>query len=274
MSAYGNISRGFAGMKAESYQFVETIKSGVVKDTNDIDFGKPCFSYLGDDVNIWNYYLDTATLVFDADFVASNSIVITVNTVDTAAVVFATDHDTTTAAVVAAIKAIEITDANGDTINPDCVLDSTDTNNRTFLIRAKGNNITVSEAITGGGSQATGTVTYQSDQVFKGLARHYAKETQTKVSGVNNTKYEQYDSISLVERGIYYGVINNVTILNEQICYLDNSGAGVGNFTNVSGDTINCRFRSDNFANSDLSQYLAAIELNGVYKMNAQIAWS
>lgn len=273
MEAYGNISRGFAGMKAESYQFVESIRTGAVKDTNGIDFGKPCFSYLGDDVDIWNYYLDTSKLVFDGDFGSGASIVITVNTVDTAAVVYATSQAATAAAVVAAIKAIEITDANGDTINPDCILDTTDTNNRTFYIRAKGNNITVAEAVTGG-SAPTGTITYQSDQVFRGLARHYAKETDTKTSGVNVTKYEQYDDISIVERGIYIGQINNVTILNEQICYMDNAGSDKGNFTNVSGDTINCRFRSDNFANSDLSQYLAVIELNGVYKMNAQIAWS
>lgn len=271
MGAYGNINRAFAGLKAEHYQFDEKVRSGHAVDA--IDFGKPVFGYQGDEENLYNYYLDTAKLVFDADFVSLNSIIITVNGVDTDPVVFDTDHDTTAALVVAAIEALEITDNNGNTINPDCILDPADANNRTFYIRGVGVDVTVAEAITLGASQATGTITYQSDQVFRGMARHIAKYTDTKTSGVNVTRYEIDDVVSVVEKGFYYGAINNVTVLSESVCYIDNAGSDKGNFTSASGDSIGALFRSDNFQNSDLSQYLAVIELRGVQKLNAVISW-
>jgi hypothetical protein len=258
MSAYGNINRGFAGMKAESYQFIEKIASGAVADSNGIDFGQPCFSYQGDDVNIYNYYLDTATLTFSTDLSASNSTVITINSVALDAVVFATTHAAAMAAIVVLVKA-----AGYDSTYSGDIL----------YIRSKGATITATGVVSSG-SAVTITPAYTSDQVFRGMARHYAKETQTKTAGVNDTTYEQYDAISIVEEGIYYGAINNVTVLSESICYIDNSGAGVGGFTSVTGDVINCNFRSNNFANSDLSQYLAAIQINGIKKINAAIAWS
>lgn len=269
MSQYGNIDRAFAGMKAEHYQYPEILKSGVAVD--EINFGKPVFSYLGDSEKCYNYYNDTCSLLFDADFVTSNSIVITVNGEATSAVAFTTDHDTTAALVVTAIKALEIEDNNGNTINPDCILDASDTNNRTFLIRGVGVDLVVSEAITGGGSQATGTPTYSSDQVFRGLARHKAKYID---NGDTDAKYVINDSISIVEAGFYWGVINNVTVQDLATCYIDTSGADKGNFTNAAGATCNCVFRSDNYTQPSLTDYLAVIQIKDTYKMNAVIAWA
>lgn len=269
MAQYSTIERAFAGMKAEHYQFAEVLRSAVAVD--EIDFGMPIFGYQGEANKVYNYYLDTCSMLFDADFVASNSIIITVNGISTSAVVFDTDHDTTAALVVTAIKALEILDNNGNTINPDCVLDSSDTNNRTFLIRGVGVDLTVTEAITGGGSQATGTATYSSDQVFRGLARHYAKSI---ANGSTEAKYEIEDVVSIVEHGFYYGVINSgVTVLSDSATYIDNSGSDKGVF-GTSGDDISCYFRSDNITNSDLTDYLAVVEVRGIKKINSVITWS
>jgi hypothetical protein len=199
MSQYSNIDRAFAGMKAQHYQFGEVLSSGIAID--EINFGYPVFSYLGDGEKLYNYYNDTCSLLFDADFEASNSIVITVNGEAASAVTFSSDHDTTAALVVLAIKALEIEDNNGNTINPDCILDSTDTNNRTFLIRGVGVDLVVSEAVTGGSGQPTGTPTYSSDQVFRGMARHKVKYID---SGDTDAKYVINDTVSLVEEGFYW----------------------------------------------------------------------
>ena len=108
---------------------------------------------------------NVGTLVFDADFVASNSIIITVNSVATAAVVFATDHDTTAAAVLAAIQGLSTVAS--------AYLDPTDTDNRTFIIKVIDAPAVVAEAITGGSSQATGTVTYALDTAsLFGIVQH------------------------------------------------------------------------------------------------------
>lgn len=271
MSQYGNIERAFAGMPAEHYQFNEQKRTRKAQDV--INFGEPVFGYLGDEVRGYNFYLDTATLVFDADFVTNNTIDITVNGIAITQVTFLTDHDTTAGLVRDAIKAILVPDANSNNVSPDCILDPADANNRTFLIRVKGVDIVVTEDVQAGASQATGTVTYQSDQVHVGLARHYAKETQTKIDGVNNTRYEINDAVSVVEEGIYYAKINNVTILADQDAYIDNAGGDKGNYSNA-GDAINAKYRSNNLENPDLSDYLAVIELNGISKMNAVIAWT
>lgn len=92
-----------------------------------------------------------STLVFDADFVTSNSIIITVNTVATTATVFATDHDTTAAAVVAKIATLSTVAS--------AILDPADATNRTYIIKVIDAPAVVLEAVTGGASQATGTAT-------------------------------------------------------------------------------------------------------------------
>jgi len=267
MSEYGNINRAFAGMKAEHYQFAEVLKSARAVD--EIDFGNPVFRYEGVDDAVYNYYLDVGKIVFDGDFGAGDVITITINGEDAADVTYATSHDATAAAVVAAIKAVEIEDNNGNTINPDCILDPDDTNNRTFLIRTLGVDATVAEAVAGG-NEPTGTITYFSDQVFAGMARHKAKYIE---NGDTTAKYEIQDTVSIVEKGFYWGVINNETVLENQACYIDNSGSNKGVFA-TSGDDIGCFFRSENYTQPSLSDYLAIIELRGLKKLNTAYTWA
>jgi len=108
---------------------------------------------------------NVSTLVFDGDFVASNSIVITVNGVATAPVVFAVDHDNTMDLVLAAIKGLSSVASAS--------LDTEDVNNRTFIIKVTDAPAVVTEAVTGGAGQATGTATQSLDvNSLMGVVQH------------------------------------------------------------------------------------------------------
>lgn len=136
MSEYGDMNPGAAGQIITQYPKIDT---GIVQET--MTPGMPAFGYTGSDKKIWKLKADVSKLVFSADLSASNSTVVTVNSVAASAVVYATSHAATIAAVVNAIKALAGVEA---------VLDSTDVNSRTILIRTKGLTITASGAVTGG----------------------------------------------------------------------------------------------------------------------------
>lgn len=95
----------------------------------------------------------SSTTVFDADFVASNSIVATVNGTAVTAVTFNADQATTMDDLKDQIEA-DITDASVTVV-------ATDVDSRTLLIEIDGGQVTsVSWGITGGVSQPSDTVTY------------------------------------------------------------------------------------------------------------------
>lgn len=267
MGAYNNLDQAIPGLIAEGIQCNSSIRSRSAK--QDIQFGKPVMGYLGDAVSAYNYALDTSKLVFDADFVASNTIDITVNGEAITQVTFTTDHDTTAGLVRDAIAALTITDSVLGSVGVDCILDPTDANNRTFYIRAKGLDVTVTEDVQAGGSQATGTITYQTDQVFLGVSVFINKD----VASSNVAKYFQNQLIGIMEKGIIWAYING-TINADDDAYLDNAGSDKGNFSATAGDTIGCKFRSNNYSNSTTSDTLAMLEVRGIYKPNAEIAWS
>lgn len=203
----------------------------------DIEFGRPLFAYPGEK-KVYPFYNDTAKLVFDADFVASNTIDITVNTVAAAQVTFDTDHDTTAGLVKDAIAALT---------GVECVLDPADTNNRTFLIRVKGATAVVTEAVAAGASQASGTITYQSGQVYVGLSLR-----SQKLGG----KYEAKKEVNVLERGKCYCEAN-VAVKENLDAYVDNAGADAGKL-NITGTLISAVFRSTTSAAG-----LAVVETNG-----------
>ena len=157
MAAYGLTDPAMAGL-IEGVGDARTVDPAILQEA--VPFGQPLFGYAGEyPVKAWAFKKDVAKIVYSADFVASNSTVVTVNGVATDAVVYATSHAATIAAVVAAIKAKGF----------EAVLDSTDTNSRTILTRAKGTNISADSVTTGGTGQPTDTVTYACGQVFLGV---------------------------------------------------------------------------------------------------------
>jgi len=247
MGAYGTIDNAIRGLQ---YGLNGRKESYACKEILGIEFGDAVFGYVGEVVGAYKFYNDTSKLVFDGDFVASNVITITVNSVAAADVTFATDHDTTAALVVAAVAALD---------GVECVLDSTDTDNRTFLIQVKGKTAVVAEAITGGSGQVTGTPTYGSSQVFLGVAllsqKGMSNESLTK-------KYELTDAVNVMVDGELW--VQPVAVVEAfEAAYVDNATTDIGEFTNSAGGVaVNAVFRSNASAN-----VLARLRVFGNTKM-------
>lgn len=259
MGAYGYIDKAVPGMIADSNR-VERNISRSIQDTAGINFGATAWSYIGDEEKCYNYVLDTAKIVWDADFITDNVITVTVNGAATAGIPFNVGgHDDTMDDVLAAVTALTGVDA---------ALDPNDVNNRTLFTRTIGTANTTTESVTGGASQATGTITPQSDQVFLGVARWIQKYG-------SGEKYYQYDTVAIVDTGIIWA--NLVGAASDlDTAYVLASGANQGEFTSTVTDNLvtGTNFKSNAYTNPTSSDVIAIIEVNGQAKPNAEIAWS
>lgn len=217
MTAYGNIDSGVAGLQTR------TDNSVISKVTvEDINFGQAVVGFEGDD-RAFKFRLDGAKLVFSADLVTSNSTIVTVNTIATAATVFATDHLTTMNAIIAKIKALPVSASNPYGV--EAVLDSADANNRTILIRTKGKAISASGAVTLGGSQATVTPTTFAGGYLKGVA---------KFDQIEGGKYLANSVANIVERG-GIKVPVSVAVNSNTGAFLASDGTFAASGTSISG---------------------------------------
>lgn len=257
MPQYGNMDEAILGLKADNGS-VTRVESWAAQE--DIAFGSTVFSYLGEQEKAWGYHNDTAKIVFDADFVTGNLIDGTVNTVAWTQVPFDTDHDTTMDNLVTAITALAGVEA---------ALDSGDANNRTVFIRTMGLDNTTTVTVTGGASQPGDTITYQSDQVFIGVALNVAKNTEV----VNDCKYYQNETASVMNIGIIWAALNG-TANNNDIAYIVSSGTPAGKFDDTAGLTVDCIFKSNNYTNPTTSDVMAKVQVKGSKKLNAEIAWT
>lgn len=262
MADYGNIDTAMAGMIAEGIEGKRSIKDGVVQDSNGIQFGAPVMAYLGDvNKEVYPMILDTAKVVFDADFDGTDALSITVNGVESATVTYATSHANTMNLLVAALQAL-----TGVTVYE---ADATeDANNRTLYIRTKGATCTVSvteKVATIPGS----TITYETDQVFLGIAMH----TQKNLSTANTALYEQYEMANILEYGTIYA-LSTGTIQALQALYMSvTAGATLGRQTATAGKTVGTVAKADNTV-VQTSTTITKIEVHGQYKLYAERAFA
>jgi len=257
MPQYGNIDRAILGLKVDNDSITRVLSKAAQED---IEFGYPVFSYLGDEEKAYAYHLDTAKVVFDADFVTGNLIDGTVNTVAWTQVPFNGTHDDTMDDLVAAISALDGVDA---------ALDPNDVNNRTVFVRTVGLDNITTAVVTGGATQPVATITYQSDQVFIGVALFIQKNVEV----TNDCKYYQYQAMSVLNTGIIWAILYGDANIYDD-AYLVESGAEAGKFDDTAGLDINCNFRSNNYTNPITNDIMAQVEVNGSKKLNAEIAWS
>lgn len=219
MGAYNNIDPAIAGLKYGLDSKTETWRAAEA-----MEFGKPAFGHKDDPVNASSLYRDVGKIAFDADFVTGNTIDGTVNTVAITQVTFTTDHDTTAALVAAAYAALT---------GVECILDPADTNNRTFLIRAKRTEIVVTEDVQSGASQATGTITYDTSMIFLGVAQFTQKEA------AGSAEYALDEAMNIMSSGQIYGSATVAAIEALEKAYVDSDGAGRGDWTDTAGfDTL------------------------------------
>jgi hypothetical protein len=236
MAEYDNMDNAFEGMLYGVANYNRIEGGWAAAEAGGIGFGKPAFAYVGDEKNLYNYLNDTAKIVFDADFVASNLINATVNGVSIAEVTFTTDHDTTAELLVAAFAALD---------GVKCILDSNDANNRTFLVQSKGLANTSTAVVTAGASQAVATITYDSSQVYVGTT-----------CSVQNSLgyYEQYDAVNVVAEGEVW-VVPVLAVQAQESAYVDGAGADIGAFTDSTGVAVAATYRSSGVADALVRLY-------------------
>ncbi len=230
MGDYDVMDEAIAGLK---YGIDSRIEGGwACAESDGISFGMPVFGYIGDEEYAYNYHLDVGKIVFDADFVTLNEIVINVNGEDAATVTYATSHDNTMNLLVAAVSALD---------GVECVLDADDGDNRTLLIQVKGDDAVVTETVTLGGSQPTGTITYGSSQVYLGMSMFVQKSAAT---SDGEAMYDQFDAVNVIVEGwVYANSVGTCKANNEAYVYAT-AGDDFGKLSSA-GEEIAARFRSN-----------------------------
>jgi hypothetical protein len=204
---------------------IRRIESWRAEEADGIAYGLPVFGYRGRGRDAYRFHLDRGKIVFDADFVASNSIVLTIQGVALDPVVYAVSHDNTMDLLVAAVEAAGY----------EAALDSGDVNNRTLFITTIGQTAVVAEAVTGGGSQPDGTITYDSDPdlVFIGVSVFDQKEYN------EASVYAQNEPMSVLAEGLIT-VEAGETIEENTVAYIRTADGLFG----TSGFLTDSRFRS------------------------------
>jgi len=240
MPAYDYIDTAIKGLL---YGLNRKIEGGwACAEENGIEFAKPVFGYIGDEIHAYNFHLDTGKIVYSTEFIADNSTVVTVNEIDTDPVVFDTTHLITINALIAAINALDGVSA---------VLDANDVNNLTILIQTKGQEATVSSVTTGAGSQPTTTITYDSSQVFLGVSV-FAQNS----SGL----YEQYDALNVCTEGGIWVESGTTVKANDEAYVYNTAGANFGKWFN-SGIELPAIYKSNASASA-----LVRLEIDSIRK--------
>lgn len=179
MTAYNDMNPGVAGLIQSR---APKVASGIAQES--MTAGLPVFGYTGSGERVWKLKADVSSLLLSADLSASNSTVITVNGVASAAVVYATSHTATMDAIVNAVKAIPGVEAVRDSGNT-----------RTILIRTKGLTATASGVVSGGSAVTVTPTNGLFGQVFKGIL---ALEHVVPATLGGSATFVQYDAVPVV----------------------------------------------------------------------------
>lgn len=252
MGAYSTLDPAVAGAKYDDYDGMSRVESAEAYET--INFGAPVFSYLGEEKKVSNLYYDTAKVVYSRDFETSNAIAFTVNGVSITPVNYSSSHAVTMGLLKTAVDALSGVDA---------WIDTSDTNSRTLWVRTKYTTMTASSSVTGGSNQATASISYQTDMVYRGIALFIQKYQTT----YTNAAYFQYDSVSVLTNGLIW---SNSTSAGDASAtsYITTSGTYKGYFVNTAGLDVGCKYRT-----TPTGAGLAVVQTNGIYKPTAVASW-
>lgn len=192
-----------------------------------IKFGRAVMVGATGGVDVKNITKSKASVTYSVDFVASNSIPLSVNGVAITPVVYATSHAATFAALIAAIDALAGVSAVAGTGREILITDDN-----------ADANITISDTtVTGGAGQPSVTTVYTSVNVFEGIAalRHAAPIT---VGG--DDQYQVNDAVNVLTKGdIWVEVVATVAYNDAVYVYNDKSNPdNQGQFTNSASGNL------------------------------------
>lgn len=206
----------YAGMKADSGD--DRVESFIAEET--IPFGRGVTAEAANVTSVRLAGKDNCDALYDADFVTGNSIAFSVNGTAITPVVFATDHATTFAALIAAIDGLTGVTAVAGT-------------GRHVLVEMEdGSTITCTSVVTGGASQAGVTFTYSADDTFRGVS----VATQKEQDSSGNVQYVANEAVSVMRQGVIW-VETSKAVNADSAAYVDMTGA-IGKFTDASSGNI------------------------------------
>lgn len=229
----------------------KTIKTRVA--IQSIEFGSAVVAGANAGTEVKNIKKSKASITYSADFVASNSIPMTVNGASITPVVYASSHSATFSALISAINALDGVSAVAGT-------------GREILITIDGalENITLSSYdVSGGASQPTTTISYSSVDSFEGVA--VVRHGQPLVIN-GDDKYNLNDAVNVLTKGVVWvKTVASVAYGDSVYVYNDKSNpSNQGQFTNSSSGNLavsGAKFASS-ASGSTSSPALVKIEFN------------
>lgn len=192
---YGDANGNLLGLPAGSFGGFDYDADGSFIAGENLRYGDPVFGRIGDVTKVWPPHKNKSVILLDADLVASNSTIVTVTPeggagIASTAVVYATSHAATMAAIVAIINA----DADFTSVGLAAEL----TGAREITITGGSIDFAATIAVTAGASQATGSYTIGCADRFLGIVLRAQVSYDTVVANVD---VQANKALSVLKRG-------------------------------------------------------------------------
>lgn len=238
MAQYGTPDVAISGM-LDGGRWVD--ESAIAQE--DINFGAPVFGMPGEENTAYNFHKEVATVTLSTDLITANVIDFTFDGI-TSEVTFATDHDTTMAALVDEIEA-DFADYIVSAVAEDDVLTVT------FLPQYDASGVAVT--VTLGDTQPTVAIVGTTTRVFMGVAPFI--QIGGAGYGAGDSAYQAEAVMDVLTRGrLWVDVASTVT--DKAKAYVDSNGL----FTNVSTNN----YDMGGYFRSNATSNLAILEVNGL----------
>jgi len=208
----------------------------------DIPIGRGVSKVVGEDYAVRLPAQNLSTIVLDADLVTGNSIAISVNGTALSAIPFDTDHLTTMNDIATALEALSEVDT--------AVVGGA--SNRTLTVTAVQGDVVVvnSFVVTGGASQATATISNETQDSFYGVALRIQNKQNLldpQVGTIGAAPYYEGEAVSMLTRGRVYVYVDQDVTSDDPVYLRYVAGAGeseIGRFR-MDSDSGNAFLVSD-----------------------------
>lgn len=221
-----NYAEGRIGMIADSGN--RRVESKLSNDSSAIQFGRGVAKGADAELNVENFYQEIATVTYDIDFEASNSIAFSVNGVAITPVVYASSQADTLAALVAAVDGLSGVSAVASTTKGLIVT-------RRVIPADTSADIVALSTVTLGTNQAVATYAYSTDQVFAGATVKQDNAVGGEIVTDDNGEYG--DCGAMTQGVLWCELVSGQTPAVDGSVYVVSTGTDRGKFTTVDDTT-------------------------------------